>query len=379
MDSTFGQGGHTIMEKRSGGFATGVAEKPIRVLVVDDSAVARRLLIEICERDPALQVVGTAPDAFVAKQKVEELHPDVITLDLEMPGMSGIDFLKRLMRAHPTPVIVVSSYTQRGTAVTLEALSLGAVTCVPKPHMSSGLSLSDYSAELVDQIKAAARAKIRPEQSDRPAPATSLPGMHPLQGEVRGIIAIGASTGGTEAIAHVLGMMPGNLPPIVIVQHIPPSFSKSFAERLDRLSILHVKEAEDGDELKPDCAFVAPGNRHLLVEKRPGRAICRLSDGPKVRYHRPSADVLFDSVAEHYGKMAAACLLTGMGEDGARGMLVMRQKGAYTIAQDEETSMIWGMPGAAVRMEAATAVLPLDGIAPALCQWAVRLAGGAKK
>lgn len=353
-------------------------KKPIRVLIVDDSAVTRRLLTEICESDPELQVVGTAPDAFVAKQKVEELHPDVITLDVEMPGMSGIEFLKRLMRAHPTPVVMVSSYTQRGAAVTLEALSLGAVTFVPKPHVSSGLSLSDYRSELVDRIKAAARAKVRSEVAERPSGKT-LPGLRPVEGEIRGIIAIGASTGGTEAIAHVLGMMPGSLPPIVIVQHIPPTFSKSFAERLDRLSALHVKEAEDGDELKPGCAFVAPGDRHLLVEKRPGRAVCRLSDGPKVRYHRPSADVLFESVAQGYADMSAAALLTGMGEDGARGMLVMRQEGAYTIAQDEETSMIWGMPGAAVRMEAAVAVLPLDGVAPALCQWAQRMAGGVKK
>lgn len=341
----------------------------IRALVVDDSALIRRLLTDMLNSAPDIEVVGSAPDPFVARDKIKSLEPDVMTLDIEMPRMDGITFLRNLMRLRPMPVIMVSTLTEQGAEVTLEALELGAVDFVTKPKLDVARALKEYVEELTGKVRAASVARVKRLSSlHAPAPAHSSDAVIPRRPSQHlrttdQIIAIGASTGGTEAIKHVLMGMPRDAPGIVIAQHIPPGFSTAFAERMDRLTPLQVKEAEDGDVVIPGHAFVAPGDRHLLLMRNGARYVCKLDDGEPVNRHRPSVDVLFRSVLQAAGINAVSAILTGMGADGAEGLLEMRQAGLHTIAQDEETSVVWGMPGEAVKRGGASEVLPLNAIA----------------
>lgn len=349
--------------------------KKIRVLVVDDSAIVRKVLADVLNQQPDIEVVGTAPDAFVARDKIVSLRPDVLTLDVEMPRMDGLTFLEKLMKHYPLPVIVLSSLTQNSTRAALEALNRGAVDVLAKP--GGPYSVADLKDDLPQRVRAAAAARIRrngaaaapppppPAQAPVPAPARrpAEPGGAPPQQ----VIAIGASTGGTVAIERVLAALPAEMPPIVITQHIPPGFSRTFAQRLNTMCALEVKEAEGGERLENGLALVAPGNRHMEIERIPGGGWrTRLHDGPKVCYQRPSVDVLFRSVAREAGPHSIGVLLTGMGADGAAGMLEMRRAGADTIAQNEETCVVFGMPREAIRMGAAQHVLPLGEIAGAL-------------
>ncbi len=346
---------------------------PIKVLTVDDSALVRKLLGEMLARDRDIQVVGAAADPYAAREKIKQLNPDVITLDVEMPRMDGITFLENLMRLRPMPVVMVSSLTQRGADVTLRALELGAVDFVAKPKIDVAGSLADYADELIAKVKAAATARVNPRShaprvalqvdprrsADAVLPAST--GGRVLRTTDR-IIAIGASTGGTEAIREVLSVLPPDAPAIVISQHIPAAFSKPFADRMNTSSAMSVCEAQDGQYILPGHVYIAPGDRHLIIERDGARYRCRLSDGPHVNRHRPSVDVMFRSVAQNVGPNATGVILTGMGDDGARGLKEMAEAGAYTIAQDEASSVVWGMPGTAGRMGAAQQVLPLHRI-----------------
>ncbi|MFP5307123.1 MAG: chemotaxis response regulator protein-glutamate methylesterase [Gammaproteobacteria bacterium] len=339
---------------------------PIKVLIVDDSALVRGVLGEILAADPQLRVVGTASDPLIAREKIKQLNPDVLTLDVEMPRMDGLTFLENLMRLRPMPVVMVSSLTAQGAEVTLQALELGAVDFVTKPALDVKAGLEAYAEMLRDKVRAAARARPRGRQGPGPGAVAALPRRFSTTEK---IIAIGASTGGTEAIRHVLAAMPADAPAIVISQHIPAMFSAPFAARLNRSSAMSVCEAQDGQQIVPGHAYVAPGDRHLLVARSGARYVCRLSDGPPENRHRPSVDVMFRSLAENAGANAAAALLTGMGEDGARGLLALRGQGAHTCVQDEATSVVWGMPGAAVRLGAAEQMLPLERVAGQLLAW----------
>lgn len=353
--------------------------KPIRVLIIDDSALVRQMLTEMLEADEGIEIVGTAPDPYIARQKIKQLNPDVLTLDVEMPRMDGITFLRNLMRLRPMPVVMVSSLTEKGAEISLNALELGAVDIVTKPKLDLAQGLLEYSEELISKVKVAANAKIRPIsdfQSQRTpsnfshSPKISRQSIGSHFRTTEQIIAIGASTGGTEAIKEVLMEMPPDAPGIVIAQHIPEVFSNSFAKRMDSLSAMTVTEASNGLQILPGHAFIAPGHSHLLVERDGARYVCRLDDGPVVNRHRPSVDVLFDSVAQRVGPNAVGAILTGMGADGAKGLLAMLQAGASTIAQDEASSVVWGMPGEAVKLNAAEFVLPLGRIAAKLLELA---------
>ena len=341
----------------------------IRVLIVDDSALVRKLLSEILGTARDIEVVGAAPDAYLAREKIKSLNPDVLTLDVEMPRMDGITFLRNLMRLRPMPVVMVSSLTEAGAEVTLDALSIGAVDYLSKPKVDLAATLADYREELLEKIRAAARARVRPYEAraDRAAPAGSLSAdavlrrIAPMRLRTTDrLIAVGASTGGTEAIKHFLEGMPPDAPGVVIAQHIPKAFSTPFAERMNRSSAMTVCEAQDGQQIMPGHVYIAPGDRHLMVLRSGTRWICKLDDGPPVNRHKPSVDVLFRSVAQEAGHNAIGVLLTGMGKDGAQGMLEMRQAGSPTIAQDEATSIVWGMPGEAVHIGAAAEELPLN-------------------
>lgn len=346
--------------------------KRIKVLIVDDSALVRNVLTEILSSVSDIEVVGAAADPYVARDKIKELAPDVLTLDVEMPRMDGIKFLRNIMRLRPMPVVMVSSLTEKGADITLEALALGAVDFVSKPKLDVKSGLIDYSDELISKVRAAAIARIR-SVSLLPEPAPSqkvdavLPYARPVQFRTTDrIIAIGASTGGTEAIKDVLLSLPADCPGIVITQHIPIGFSGAFAQRLNNQTRLTVKEAEDGDTVLPGHVFIAPGDRHLILTRSGARYICSLSDGSEVNRHKPSVDVLFRSVLQTAGRNSVAALLTGMGADGAQGLLEMHQHGIQTIVQDEATSVVWGMPGEAVKRGAASQVLPLNSIAGAV-------------
>jgi two-component system chemotaxis response regulator CheB len=350
---------------------------PIRLLIVDDSALVRKLLSEMLSKDRDIEIVGTANDPYAARERIKQLNPDVITLDVEMPRMDGITFLENLMRLRPMPVVMVSSLTQKGADVTLRALELGAVDFVTKPKVDVAGSLANYAEELIAKVKMAAGARVNAR------PARKTPVVASLTTETRHsadavlppasprrvlrttdrIIAIGASTGGTEAIREVLEALPPDAPAVVISQHIPAAFSKPFAERMNRCSAMAVCEASDGQYILPGHVYIAPGDQHLLVERDGARYRCRLSNGPHVNRHRPSVDVMFRSVAQNVGPNAVGVILTGMGDDGARGLKEMLAAGAPTIAQDEATSVVWGMPGAAVKLGAAQHVLPLHRIA----------------
>lgn len=333
----------------------------IRILIVDDSALVRQVLTEILSAEPDFEVVGAAADPFQAREQIKALRPDVLTLDVEMPRMDGLTFLENLMRLYPLPVVMVSSLTERGAEVTLDALALGAVDFVTKPKMDVARGLREYGRELADKVRMASKVRV----SARRAQAPVAPIARRFRTTDR-LIALGASTGGTEAIREVLERMPADSPAMVIVQHIPAAFSGPFAARMNRLSAMAVCEARDGQPIVPGHAYIAPGDRHLRVVSDGARWVCRLDDGPAVNRHRPSVDVLFRAVAKHAGRNAVGAVLTGMGDDGARGLLEMRQAGAATVAQDEKTSIVWGMPGAAVKLGAAQEVLPLGAIAERL-------------
>jgi two-component system, chemotaxis family, protein-glutamate methylesterase/glutaminase len=345
--------------------------KPIRVLIVDDSALVRRILSELLSSDPGMEVVGTASDAFMARDRIKALNPDVLTLDVEMPKMDGVTFLKNLMRLRPMPVVMVSSLTEHGAEITLDALSIGAVDYLPKPKIDLAATLSDYREELLAKIRMAAGARVRRyEQRVAMTVAPSLstdavlaPGAPVAFRTTDRIIAIGASTGGTEAIKEVLMELPADTPGVVITQHIPKTFSTAFARRMNNCCAMTVYEAEDGQQVLPGHVYIAPGDQHLLLVRNGARYVCKLDAGPPVNRHKPSVDVLFRSVAQQAGRNAIGVLLTGMGKDGALGLKEMRDAGCPTIAQDEATSVVWGMPGEAVHIGAAAEVLPLQQVA----------------
>lgn len=348
-----------------------------RVLIVDDSAVVRQLLSEILAADAEIEVVGTASDPYVAREKIKLLKPDVLTLDVEMPRMDGLMFLHNLMRLHPIPVVMISSLTQRGADTTLQALALGAVDFVSKPTLDVQRGLRGFAEEIITKVKMAARARVRvPERPLLPAPGStgtqSAPGASALTAArarfrtTDRLIAIGASAGGTEALRVVLEGMPADAPAVVITQHLPASFSAAFAERLDRHSAMAVREASDGEAILPGHAYIPKGGQHLRVIGDGARWRCRIDDGPAVNRHKPAVDVLFHSVAQTAGANAIGAILTGMGDDGARGLLAMRQAGARTLIQDEATAVVWGMPGAAHKLGAAEEIVPLERIAERL-------------
>ncbi len=349
--------------------------RKIRVLIVDDSAIVRKLLTEALAGEPDIEVVGAAPDPYIARDKILALSPDVVTLDIEMPRMDGLTFLRKLMHFHPLPTVVISSLTQPACKVAIEALQAGAVEVLAKP--GGPYSVGELRNALADKIRAAAASRVgrqrAEEQPPAPAPAHSeAPNRRPPTLETNAppspetVIAIGASTGGTEAIAAILQRLPASCCGIVIAQHIPPGFSRAFANRLNDSCAMRVKEAEEGDLAQPGWALVAPGDFHMLLRKGQRGYFVSVRSGPKVCYQRPSVDVLFTSVAETAGALAVGVLLTGMGADGARGLLSMRQKGARTIAQDEASSVVFGMPREAIRLGAAEQVQPLTRISQAL-------------
>jgi len=348
----------------------------IKVLIIDDSAVIRQLLKEILSTDISIDVVGVATDPFVARDKIKKLKPDVLTLDVEMPKMDGISFLRNLMRLRPMPVIMISSLTEDGADVALEALSLGAVDYISKPKEDIAANLQEYSSEIISKVKAAAATKffnstlpdknktagsIR-KNTDNTINDISLQGSNGKNGS-NIIVTIGASTGGTEAIKEILTAAHVDSPAMVISQHIPVTFSSAFARRMNSISKMSVCEATDGQKILPGHAYIAPGDKHLLLKRTGDDFYCRLDDGEPVNRHKPSVDVMFNSVAEVVGENCIGVLLTGMGADGARGLKNLRETGAKTIAQDESSSVVWGMPGEAVKMNAADFVLSIDNIA----------------
>ena len=342
----------------------------IRVLVVDDSALVRKILGTILDEDPGIEVVGAASNPYQAREKIKQLNPDVLTLDVEMPRMDGITFLRNLMRLRPMPVVMVSSLTANGANVTLEALEIGAVDFIQKPRSDVQRGLEEYGVVLKEKVKAAAAARVARAPSTasarRPVVSAKATGPATSYRSTDCIIAIGASTGGTEALREVLTRMPADSPGIVIAQHIPEAFSGPFAERMNRMSAVEVCEARDGQSIRRGHVYIAPGGKHLRVIKDGAHYRCGLGTDSPVNRHRPSVDVLFNSVAENVAGSAVGAILTGMGKDGAAGLLAMRRAGMPTMAQDERTSVIWGMPGAAVEMGGAEEVLPLGDIPQAL-------------
>jgi two-component system chemotaxis response regulator CheB len=334
----------------------------IRVLIVDDSAIVRKLLSEALAGEPDIEIAGTAPDPYVARDKILALKPDVLTLDIEMPRMDGLTFLRKLMRFHPMPVIVISSLAQPSCRAALEAMELGAVEVLGKP--GGPYSVGELRQILAAKVRAAAAARLRPHaEPQAPSPAGIAAGAA-LPSDT--VIAIGASTGGTEAIASVLSRLPASSPAIVIAQHIPPHFSRAFAQRLNQQCAMEVREAVDGDAVRPGVALVAPGDYHLLLRRSATGYCATVKTGPRVCYQRPSVDVLFQSVAEAAGRRAVGVLLTGMGSDGAQGLLRMRRAGAHTIAQDEASCVVFGMPREAIDLGAAAGVVPLNRIPEAI-------------
>lgn len=344
---------------------------PCRVLIVDDSAVVRQMLSEILASDPAIEVVGTAADPLLAREKIKRLAPDVITLDVEMPRMDGLAFLENLMRLHPLPVVMISSLTERGADTTLQALALGAVDFISKPKFDVARGLQGYAEEIIGKVKMAARSRVR--TLARPStPRITLDAVPPSPARsiqfrtTDRLIAIGASAGGTEALRVVLEGLPADAPAVVLTQHLPATFSTAFAERLDRHSAMSVREASDGEAVLPGHAYLPPGGKHLRVIRDGARWRCRVDDGPAVNRHKPAVDVLFRSVAESAGANAIGAILTGMGDDGARGLLELKNVGAPTLVQDEATSVVWGMPGAAFKLGATEEQVPLERIAERL-------------
>ncbi|MCW8853571.1 MAG: chemotaxis response regulator protein-glutamate methylesterase [Gammaproteobacteria bacterium] len=358
----------------------------IRVLIVDDSALIRKVLTEILSSDPDIEVVGTANDPLIARDKIKLLSPDVITLDVEMPNMDGITFLKNLMRLRPMPVVMISTLTDAGASVTLQALELGAVDYISKPKMDVNVAIKDYSDEIIEKVKMASQVSRdllakKYEMASELAKTDQQATEHAISELQSGgkflnttdkIIAIGSSTGGTEAVKQVLLGLPPNVAGIVVAQHIPVTFSGPFAQRMNDTTNLTVAEAKNGDLIMPGRVYIAPGDKHLLVRKSGAKYYCKLEDGPEVNRHKPSVEVLFNSVAQCAGPNAMGIMLTGMGADGAKGMLEMKQHGSFNVAQDEKTSVVWGMPGAAVKLDAVEKVVPLNKVADEIIKYCQR-------
>jgi len=336
-----------------------------KVLIVDDSALMRQLLTQILGSDPELEVIGTAGDPFAAREKIKTLNPDVLTLDIEMPRMDGLTFLEKLMRGHPMPVVMISSLTSKGADTTFRALSLGAIDYVSKPKVDLSNGTVEQAAEIIAKVKAAARARVRRTPIQAP-PSAALNGKKYQFSATHKVVAIGASTGGTEALKQLLAPLPADFPGIVIVQHMPEAFTHQFAERLDSLCKIRVKEAQDTDRILPGHALLAPGGHQMAVVRRGMEYAVHVYRGERVNLHLPSVDVLFSSCARNMGRNALGVLLTGMGADGARGMLEMKEAGAQNIAQDESTCVVFGMPREAILLNAVDQVLPLDQIPAAL-------------
>ncbi len=343
------------------------AVRPIRVLIVDDSAVVRQLLSRQLARDPRIEVVGTAPDPYVARDKIVELSPDVLTLDVEMPRMDGITFLGHLMRHHPMPVIVLSSLTARGTRTAMDAMAAGAVEVICKPN--GAYTIDDLAPALIEKIKVAAGAKVRKAADAPPAVIASSA----MAATTDKLFAIGASTGGVQALQEVLSAFPPNAPGTLVVQHMPARFTASFAERLDGLCRVEVKEAADGDSVTPGRVLIAPGGFHMLLRRSGARYFVEIKDGPELFHQKPSVEVMFNSVARHAGANAVGAILTGMGADGAKGLLNMKNAGARTIAQDERSSVVFGMPMEAIKCGAAEQVVSLNEVAGTMIQLAQRM------
>jgi two-component system chemotaxis response regulator CheB len=344
----------------------------VRVLIVDDSAVVRQTLSALLSSDPEIEVIGTAGDPFVASDRIAEQLPDVITLDIEMPRMDGLTFLKKLMAQHPIPVVICSSLAEEGAQSTLKALEYGAVDIVTKPRLGTKQFLEDSRITLCNVVKAAAGASLKPLRPSHvvepklTADAILSRATRAMAETTEKVVMIGASTGGTEALKILLETLPADCPGIVIVQHMPELFTRAFASRLDSLCAITVKEAETNDTVLRGRALIAPGNHHLLLKRSGARYHVEVKDGPLVCRHRPSVDVLFRSAARYAGPNAVGVILTGMGDDGARGMLEMKQGGSVTIAQDESTSVVFGMPKEAIKLNCVDKVLPLQAIAGAI-------------
>ncbi len=354
----------------------------IKVLIVDDSAVVRQTLQSILSSDPEIEVIGTASDPFFAAKKIAQEVPDVITLDVEMPRMDGLTFLKKIMSQHPIPVVIISSLTAKGTETALRAIEFGAIDIIAKPQMDTKLFIEESKIRLCDAVKAAAMAKIKrrsvPQNDFTVQPKYSadaiLPKFVPSESSMikttELVVAVGASTGGTDALRVFLEAIPLDSPGIVIVQHMPENFTKSFANRLNELCNITVKEAENGDTVIRGRALIAPGNHHMLLKRSGAKYYVEIKDGPLVNRHRPSVDVLFRSTARYAGKNAIGIIMTGMGDDGARGLLEMKEVGARTIAQDEKSCVVFGMPNEAIKVGAVEKILPLDQIAGTSMSWA---------
>ncbi|MAZ88234.1 MAG: chemotaxis response regulator protein-glutamate methylesterase [Cellvibrionaceae bacterium] len=341
--------------------------KPARVLIVDDSALVRSMLTEILQSDSRVEVVGAAQDPFEAREMIKRLNPDVLTLDIEMPRMNGLTFLSNLMRLRPMPVVMISTLTHAGAPATLESLELGAVDFLAKPKDQGPTALADYKRTIVAKVCAAATANLSGRDDvwlDRQLVSVA----ESARLRANYVCAIGASTGGTEAVKEVLRVLPKQSPPILVAQHIPAAFSSSFAARLDGNCEIRVFEAEHDQPVRAGCAYVAPGGSHLELARSSYGYVCKLSESPPVNRHRPSVEVLFDSVLAMAKKNAMGVLLTGMGADGAEGLLRMREGGCTTIAQDEKSSVVWGMPGAAVKLNAADRILSLNKISGAIIE-----------
>jgi two-component system chemotaxis response regulator CheB len=350
-------------------------KKKVRVLIIDDSAVVRAALSDVISSDPGLEVVGTAPDPLIAAQKIQRQAPDVITLDVEMPRMDGITFLGRLMSQHPIPVVICSSLTGEGSETALRALEYGAVDIITKPRLGAKEYLEESRIRICDAVRAASAAKLQRAQPSAPVavppkhtadvimPRTLRRSSRAMVETTERVVVVGASTGGTEALRTLLCALPPDAPGMVIVQHMPEHFTSAFARRLDSLSALSVKEAADGDSVIRGRALIAPGNRHILLKRSGSRHYVTLRGGPLVCRHRPSVDVLFRSAALYAGGNAVGVIMTGMGDDGARGMKELSEAGAFTIAQDEATSVVYGMPHEAMKRGGVDAVLPLGSIA----------------
>ena len=341
--------------------------KKIGVVVIDDSALIRSLLTEIINDEPDMVTLGAAPDPIVARELIRTVNPDVITLDVEMPKMDGLDFLDRLMRLRPMPVLMVSTLTERGSEVTLRALELGAVDFITKPRLDIARGMKEYAGQITEKIRIAAQARVRRRAAAPVGPKLTadavLPTLSNHIASTEKLIIIGASTGGTEAIKDILVRMPADCPGVLVTQHMPEAFTRSFADRLNGLCRIAVKEAEDGERILPGHAYVAPGHSHLLLKRSGANYVTALSQGPPVNRHRPSVDVLFRSAANCAGRNALGVILTGMGKDGAAGMLEMKKTGAYTFAQDEATCVVFGMPKEAIAMGAVDETVALHDMA----------------
>lgn len=342
----------------------------IKVLIVDDSASVRHVMSEVLSSDSAIEVIGTAPDPYVAARKIAAETPDVITLDVEMPRMDGLTFLRKIMEQHPIPVVICSSLTEQGSQVMLDALDAGAVDVISKPHMGTSQFLRDSHMLICDAVRAAAVANLTRLGSAKPAKAQGKGGtdsrtIRPatLRNTTDKVVCIGASTGGTRALQAVLTELPGTCPGILIVQHMPQHFTEAFANRLNGLCTITVREAKDGDAVLRGHALIAPGDKHLLLRRSGANYYAEVRDGPLVSRHRPSVNVLFRSAAKYAGANAMGVLMTGMGDDGAKGLLELRQEGSVTIAQSEESCVVFGMPREAIRLDAASHIVPLDAIA----------------